>query len=38
MKKILQLFRNAWDFILVFVVLCITHFDGEEEVQETETR
>ena len=38
MKNILQLLSNAWDFILVFVVLCITHFDGEDEVQETETR
>ena len=34
MKKILQLFRNVRDFILIFVVLCIAHFEGEEEEQE----
>ena len=45
MKKIAQIIRNAhrrlmtmaeqaWDLLLVFVVLCIAHFDGEEETQE----
>lgn len=38
MKKILQLFRNAWDFILAFALLCMAHFEGEDDAQETKTR
>ena len=38
MNKLRKIICNAWDYILVFEVLCITHFDGEDEAQETETR